>query len=391
MDTQSIIRTDSPDHVIRVLGSGRGAEARLVAFHNGRNGRNENDGSEFVEKVFRPGRLTRLIYWLCFQSPFPYRASQDGVLAAYYRRKVVAKLLRFAGLEAGIADASYVRWSEADKAFVLGAEFIAGTGLRVDDVDSRGLRRGVWNWAVAPLLRLFGKQADSEPAPDSEAKRLVALMHRIEALLRQAGLVGAGWQVSPRALVSTGNLLHNGTRYVIVDVESGIPALLVPYYVKAALRLKKFPLFDDLDAVTLRAFCHTQQATLGESEAVELQTQVEALIHYAQRWKDGEIALFRNLWLLFSPDCRRSIKASRLAWWEREGLLDTAGKAALEACPRFFLTPFFVSGIFPGKLGRFLRKWQGNTAFRSRCTILLTDPQARAVAMRVYMQEHVAR
>ena len=283
MATHSIIRNDSPEHVIRVLGSGRGAEARLVAFRNGHDGRKDNTGAEWVEKVFRPGHLTRLIYWLCFQSPFPYRASQDAVLAAYYRRKVVAKLLRFAGLDAGIADAAYVRWSEADKAFVLGSEFIAGTGLRVDEVDSRGLRRVAWNWAVAPLLRLCGKQADPEPAPHSEAKHLVALMHRIEALLRQAGLVGAGWQVSPRALVSTANLLHDGTRYVIVDVESGIPALLVPYYVKAALRLKKFPLFDDLDAVTLRAFCHTQQAglrdTLGESEAVELQTQVEALIH----------------------------------------------------------------------------------------------------------------
>ena len=304
MATHSIIRNDSPEHVIRVLGSGRGAEARLVAFRNGHDGRKDNTGAEWVEKVFRPGHLTRLIYWLCFQSPFPYRASQDAVLAAYYRRKVVAKLLRFAGLDAGIADAAYVRWSEADKAFVLGSEFIAGTGLRVDEVDSRGLRRVAWNWAVAPLLRLCGKQADPEPAPHSEAKHLVALMHRIEALLRQAGLVGAGWQVSPRALVSTANLLHDGTRYVIVDVESGIPALLVPYYVKAALRLKKFPLFDDLDAVTLRAFCHTQQAglrdTLGESEAVELQTQVEALIHYTQRWKDGEIALFRNWWLLFT-------------------------------------------------------------------------------------------
>jgi len=54
--------------VDRTLGRGRGATARLVTVRY-----ESGDTASFIEKVFRPGFLTSLVYWLSFQSPFAYR------------------------------------------------------------------------------------------------------------------------------------------------------------------------------------------------------------------------------------------------------------------------------------------------------------------------------
>ena len=62
--------------VIRELGQGRAATARLVDA-------TFSDGTTLrcVEKVFRPGLLTKAIYRICFFAPFAYQFNEDAIRA----------------------------------------------------------------------------------------------------------------------------------------------------------------------------------------------------------------------------------------------------------------------------------------------------------------------
>ena len=205
---------------VREIGRGRGAVANLVKIQ-------ESSGktSLGVEKIFRAGRLTRLIYWLLYQSPFPYRSSLDAIRACYHRRRVAAALIRFVGIEVGVAAPYYTRWSEDDNSFVLGAEFIDGQGLAVDKLDPRMLRRLFFNHVLHPIASVLGRSRHREASPDSEARMLTSRMKDLEVLFRRSGLVGSGWQVCPQTLVATSNFVKTSSQYVLVDLESfDVPA-----------------------------------------------------------------------------------------------------------------------------------------------------------------------
>ncbi|GIS59402.1 MAG: hypothetical protein CM1200mP2_16270 [Planctomycetaceae bacterium] len=108
-------------------------------------------------------------------------------------------------------------------------------------------------------------------------------MSRLETLFRESGLVGSGWQVSKAAVVATANLLRVDDGYVIVDLESGIPAMLVPYYLFAGLRIGSLPLFDDNDPQVLLRFLETHRGTLrqhlGDDGFQRLSNDAEKLIN----------------------------------------------------------------------------------------------------------------
>ncbi|HSF30889.1 MAG TPA: hypothetical protein VLK82_10525 [Candidatus Tectomicrobia bacterium] len=107
---------------VRTLGPGRGARVDLV--------RDLRTDCLIAEKVFGFGRgwsapLTNALYRLCYQVPFPYRRTASAARAAYYRRKALRLLTEYWFGVPGVADALYVRWDSASKAFVLGTEYVA--------------------------------------------------------------------------------------------------------------------------------------------------------------------------------------------------------------------------------------------------------------------------
>lgn len=370
--------------LIREIGRGRGAVARLVKIQD-----SSGKTSLGVEKVFRAGRLTRLIYWLLFQSPFPYRSSLDAIRACYYRRRVAASLIKFAGVEVGVAAPYYTRWSEDDNSFVLGAEFIDGHGLAVDNLDSRMLRRSFYNRVLYPIARVLGLSRRREPSPESEARMLTSRMKDLEVLFRRSGLVGSGWQVCPQTLVATSNFVKSSSQYVLVDLESGIPALLAPYYLFYSIFHRCFPLFDDVDENRLRAFLDSNesglQAALGTAGYGELTRDAESLVSHSQKWKAGEVALFRNGSRLLSCGLRQTIKEARVAWWIRQRILDEKSKKKLLASHRFFSTGVYLLGLLPGSPGRFLRRLKGNHTLRTQFTRFLADKGFRKKIIQDYV------
>ncbi len=237
-----------------------------------------------VEKVFAPGRLTRCIYRASFAAPFAYQSNRDAILACFYRRRVAAAIMAASNINVNVAYPSYVRFCDESKAWVLAAEWIDGRGVCPSQVDRTRIR----SW--------FRRGKVSSKA--AEIDQLVGYMHQAESQLNESGLTGTGWQVAPRALVSTANLLRVDNRYTIIDLESGIPAVLVPKYILAGLRCGTAPPFDDLDPDRLRSWLQQNEKLLtfriGIKPASELATDVERLIEHTARWKASELAPLRR-------------------------------------------------------------------------------------------------
>ena len=265
---------------IRVLGHGRAAQAVLVeaTMANGQKLR-------CVEKVFAAGWLTRTIYRLSFQAPFAYQTNRDAILACFYRRRVAAAVLEASDTSVRVARPLYVRFDEAQGSWILAAQWIEGRGIRPAPADRQRLRRC-----------LFGRnaqRADDTTSGRSEVHTLVQTMHTLESLFARCGLIGSGWQVAPRAMVSTANLLREPNHYTIIDLESGIPAVLVPKYLLQGARRGSLPPFDDLDSNRLRRWLEEHERLLvfrlGTDKTEALRADIEKLIEQGQATSRDEV------------------------------------------------------------------------------------------------------
>lgn len=370
---------------LRVLGHGRAAEARLVRVNlaadpcsspdRERSGHSSDDKRSLlcVEKVFRPGLLTRLIYRLAFQAPFAYQDNADAILASFYRRRVAAAIVQAMIPEARVAQPLYVRWDQESRAMVLASEFIRGRGITPAAADPWMLRR--------MTARFFRRSKKIAPAPTAEIDSLLDLMTRLEALLVQCGLTGSGWQVCKRAMVSTANLLRTNDGYVVVDLESGIPSVLVPQYIWAGLRSASLPLFDDLDAGKLRSWVRDNRPRLAlalDADQLErLNDDVERLISHSENWKQSEPAVGRQPWRLLTADFRQRLKTRILASWQRREIVDAHQHTALQRSERFFTSLTFLLGLLPGPVGQRLQRLWANANYRRQVSRYLRDASYR--------------
>ncbi len=343
-----------------MLGHGRAAEARLVEVTT-------HDGTKLqcVEKVFCPGRLTRAIYRLFFQSPFAYQHNQHAIKAAFYRRRVAWAMCKVFVPQADVARPLYVRWDAPTQALVLASQWIAGRGIIPQEADPLMIRR--------QLLRTTGTaRDDSIPStPSEELQELLAVMRQLEQLFIKSGLVGTGWQVSQRALVSTANLLRTPEGYVCIDLESGIPSVLVSTYLAAGIRMGSMPLFDDLDAVSLRQWVaeHRQEMSLGltQEQIQQFDQDLDLLIEHTRLWKLSEPAIFRRPFRLSTPQFARAYKQQVVRSWAARQIVDRQYlQRALEPSTNLFQSAVYWMGWIPGSLGRFFQRCLANQSFRDQ-------------------------
>jgi hypothetical protein len=367
---------------LRVLGTGRAAEARLVAATLA-------DGRELVcvEKVFRPALLTRAIYRVCFQSPFPYQFSADAIRACFYRRRVAAAIVRAVVPDADVAMPLYVRWHATDEAMVLGSEYIAGRGIVPAATDSHMLRR----WLVGK----FSRRQRYPAKPHEEIAELLDVMTRLEKLFRDCGLTGTGWQVCKRAIVSTANLLRTPRGYVSVDLESGIPAVLVPAYLLAGLGVGSLPLFDDLDAPRLHHWLTSHRAELAErlsaADLAQLDSDVGRLIEHTRAWKEAEPALGRRPWRLLGRSFRQSFKSRTIEIWQRRDIIDATTADRIRGGRRILSRLVFLLGLMPAESGRFLQRLWANASYRAKVGRFLRDTEYRRAKLQGMVDADVDR
>lgn len=367
---------------ILTLGKGRAAQAILVRAEDAL-----GNQRYCVEKIFAPGLLTRLIYRCTFQAPFAYQNSADSILACFYRRRTAAALVRAMIPEAAVAQPLYVRWDASTRAYVLGSELICGRGIRPAAVNPRMIREA-WQ-------QRFHKSASPEEQSPEEIDQLLDLMARLETFFRESGLVGSGWQVSKAAVVATANLLRTEAGYVIVDLESGIPAMLVPYYLAAGLRIKSLPMFDDNDPRRLLEFLEanwqTLQEKLGRTGFQQLTNDTEKLIRHTHRWKQAEIALGRRGPSILSRQFRDAYRDRCLDIWRQNDLIDETTENKLRSSSRLFTRPLYWLGLIPTAAGRFLQRLSGHKAFRQRCGQALRDTAVRREIVADYCERKSQR
>ncbi len=367
---------------MRVLGHGRAAQARLVqiTMHDGR-------CRLGVEKVFRPGMLTLFIYRVAFQAPFAYQHNANAILACFYRRRVAGAIVDATGTGTRVAEPLYVRWDADTQAFVLGSEFVRGRGIVPQATDAHGVRRR--------FARKFGDESKYPAKPPQEIHELLRVMTELESLFRQCGLEGSGWQVCKRAMVSTANLLRTCAGYVIVDLESGIPAVLVPSYVLGGMRLGALPPFDDVDGAKLREWLDANEGRLIDSLCRKryelLRGDAERLIEHSQAWKQGELAVGRNKWRVFGATCREQFKARCLDSWRRRDIIDEQSHAAMQPGRRIFSRMTFLLGMVPSAPGRLLQRLWANRPYRDKAARFLRDAEFRRSQIQGFVAKHTKR
>ena len=281
---------------LRVLGRGRAATASLVRI-------TMRDGSvqTAVEKMFRPGWLTRAIYRLSFAAPFAYQHNRHAILAAFYRRRVAAEIIGRSLLPVDVAMSRYVRYDADAGAWVLGSDLVEGRGIRPAD-------RGQIN------------------TPEIEQR--IDAMLAAGRQLHTAGLTGSVWQIDPSAMVSTANMLWMDqpsgiARHVIVDLESGIPAVLLPRYIRQSVRDRSVPPFDDLNADRLRNHAADQN---WSSEAKH---DVERLIAADRDWRSSEIAPLRRIDAMTLRQTLNRYADQWLSMADRRGWIDGSPKSSV--------------------------------------------------------------
>ncbi|MEM6691307.1 MAG: hypothetical protein AAF664_17910 [Planctomycetota bacterium] len=355
------IRSDRVE-IIGVLGSGRAAVAREVRLRT-----TDHQRLHGVEKLFTPGHLTRSIYAASFASPFAYQHNRDAILTCYYRRQLAALALSLTDQPVDVALPQYVRFDAEASGWVLGAEKISGR--RLDPGDPAEGRR-------------------------SEIHQLVAHMRQVVGVLQGCGLVGSGWQVDPAALVSTANLLAVDDRYTIVDLESGIPAVLVPRYLFSGLRRGHVPPFDDLDEGRVRSWVESSGFEACERMRRKRPDQchswdagriADRLVRHNRRWKESELAPWRRL-ASFNPDgltryrqaCR--IRYQRLGWLPANHPNATAAARWTWWCTRL-----------PSELGVSLARLGIDLGYRSKVKRLISDSTFRKKQLATWHEQRVSR
>ncbi|MFQ6019488.1 MAG: hypothetical protein ACE5KW_01905, partial [Dehalococcoidia bacterium] len=211
-------------------------------------------------KVYRRHFLVRLLYWLAFQAPFPYRSNRAALKAAQYRRRIASLITKFVLGRDIVAPVLEVRPEGDGYAFVTG--YVNGTKPR-------------------------------------DKQRARQFLGRITEAFIQVGL--PTWQVTPHNPRAVGNLIETEDGdYRIIDLESNVVTPMVPLSgLWGAAREAHLPAFDDVDVPRLRTFVCEHRTelgtTLGERDFRALQKAVDRYAWYERRWHDGEPRLWGRL------------------------------------------------------------------------------------------------
>lgn len=206
-----------------------------------------------VSKVYNPGFVPRLAYWLSFQAPFGYAHNPVALRAAVERRNLAGMLTEYWFGRNAVAEA-----------------------LRVDVIDGR--------WAIT------GRFTDGvDPVDHSRARKfLFDLADRFD----EAGF--PTWQIDPRQPRSIGNLLEQADgSYTIIDLESGLVSPLAsPRAWLRAIRRAMVPMYDDVYFDLTRDYvarhAPEMEATLGSAWLAGLQKRLDDAESLAAEWHGSE-------------------------------------------------------------------------------------------------------
>lgn len=213
-----------------------------------------------VLKIYNPGFVPRLAYWLAFQAPFGYAHNRASLQAAAHRRNLAAMLTQY--------------WYGTPRvAHAYGPTMVDGR------------------------LALEGHYTDGEEPADHHAAR--AFLFDLAARFDSAGL--PTWQIDPRQPRSLGNLLETapGT-YTVIDLESGLVSpLQSPRAWWRGIRRSTVPLYDDVFFDVTRDYvareADSMRERLGDAWYDQLDATLEAAESTAAQWHGAEPRIWSRL------------------------------------------------------------------------------------------------
>jgi hypothetical protein len=204
-------------------------------------------------KVYIPPPLVKLLYWLAFQSKFPYTRNEAALQAAAYRRKIASLLTLHRFGSDLVAPVTAISCLHSGCSFV--TEFVPG-----EKVEN-----------------------------DREAKLFLA---QVAEIFAEAGL--SVWQINPRNPHAHTNLIRTpkGT-FKIIDLESAVVTILPARgQWRSSLRRGSIPIFDDIDFSRLASYITTNhaalEASLGDDGLAQLKDAAQDGEQAIQDWKDCE-------------------------------------------------------------------------------------------------------
>jgi len=262
-------------------------------------------------KVYRPPMVVRVLYWLAFQSKFPYSNNRQALLAGEYRRKIASMLTIHRFGKDLVAPVTAIEEVNGEFNFV--TEFVPGELAENND----------------------------------ETKAFLA---QVTETFAAAGL--SVWQVNPRNPHAHTNVIRTPEGdFKIIDLES---AIVTPFLAKgqwrSAIRSGNIPVFDDIDFLRLRDYIVTNEASLEASLGADGLTEFKRNLGHMEYtvclWKDAEPRVWGKAisWIYGLLAARPLVQRSHRAFegadraaqnflndglerWEREGRIDSAQMA----------------------------------------------------------------
>jgi undecaprenyl-diphosphatase len=174
-------------------------------------------------KMYRPGFVPRLIYWLAYQAPFAYECKPRALDAAVHRRNLAGMLTEYWYGSNRVSPA--LGWHPENGHLALVSRFVDG----------------------------------HEPRDLEHARQfLLDLADKFD----QAGL--PTWQIDPRQPRSLGNILETAPgSYTVIDLESGLVSPVAsPRAWGRALKRGLFPLYDDVFFDITRDYVERERAAM---------------------------------------------------------------------------------------------------------------------------------
>jgi hypothetical protein len=213
-----------------------------------------------ASKEYKPPLPVKLVYWLSFQSQFPYVNRRDALLAAAHRRKVAGLLTKYRfGYD---LVAQVVRVERNDSRYRLVTELVPGTG----------------------------------PKSNREVR---ATLEELSSYFEMVGL--PTWQVSPSNPGACSNfILTPGGQLKLVDFESALVSpTMPPAQLGGLVRQGLVPDFDDIDFPRLRGYVRHNTASildhLGDTGLAQLEESISACEEHTQLWKENEPRIWGRL------------------------------------------------------------------------------------------------
>jgi hypothetical protein len=230
-----------------------------------------DDGT--VAKIYAPGYIPRLLYWLAFQAPFPYMHNPAALEAAQLRRNLAGMLTEYWYGSNRVARVLNIEHDESGR-FAVVSERIQG---------------------------------DAPTDPKRARQFLFDLADRFD----EVGL--PSWQIDPRQPRSIGNVIERADgRLMIIDLESGLVSPLAsPRAWWRAIRRGSVPLFDEVYFDLTRSYIDQEQtkmtATLGTQWVTDLCRTLDAAEAAEQRWHESEPRIWRRFLRWFWAAIGRTI------------------------------------------------------------------------------------